>query len=243
MTEGRRWRIGELAASAGLTVRALHHYDAVGLVVPSERSAAGHRRYTRSDMQRLYHVLALRQLGLPLEQVRRALDGDVDLPSIIGRQLRRLDDQLVEQDRLRQRLVTLLSELERTGRPSVDALLAAMEGMTSMEKYYTEEQQEQLAERRRELGDDGMRRAEQDWADLIAEMEQERVAGSDPASPLVRELAGRWQTMIEAFTGGDPGIRASLSRMYEEQGVERASRGAVTPELGAYVTRAMEARG
>lgn len=114
MTEGRRWRIGELATAAGLTVRTLHHFDAVRLVVPSERSATGHRRYTEPDVQRLYRVLALRQLGLPLDQVRRVLDddgdrdGDGDLRMMIGRQLRHLDDQVQEQDRLRRRLTTLL---------------------------------------------------------------------------------------------------------------------------------------
>lgn len=116
-----------------------------------------------------------------------------------------------------------------------------MEGMTNMEKYYTEKQQAQLAERRGQLGEDGMRRAEQDWTDLIAEMEQERAAGTDPGSERVQELVGRWQAMIEAFTGGDPGVRASLQRMDEDQGVERAPRGALSAELSKYVGRAMAA--
>ena len=72
MTDERRWRIGELAAATGLTVRTLHHYDAVGLLAPAERSAAGHRRYTSADVHRLYRVVALRQLGLSLEEIAGA---------------------------------------------------------------------------------------------------------------------------------------------------------------------------
>ncbi|MDQ6873709.1 MAG: TipAS antibiotic-recognition domain-containing protein [Actinomycetota bacterium] len=242
MTGVRRWRIGELAAATGLTVRALHHYDDLGLLVPSERSAAGHRRYTEADVHRLYRVLALRQLGLPLADVRAALDTDCDLPALVGEQLRRLDDHLLAQQRLRQRLVSVLAQLDRTSRPAVTVLLEAMEGMTRMEKYYTDEQQAQLAQRRQELGAEGMRRAEQDWVDLIAAMEQERAAGTDPADPRVQELAGRWQGLIEQFTGGDPGVRASLGRMYAEEGVESASRGAVDSELMEYVGRALAAR-
>lgn len=61
--EDKVWRVGQLAASTGLTVRALHHYDHLGLVRPSARTASGYRLYEEADVARLYQVLALRQLG------------------------------------------------------------------------------------------------------------------------------------------------------------------------------------
>jgi DNA-binding transcriptional MerR regulator len=66
--EERRWKVGELARATGLTVRALHHYDELGLLVPSERTQAGHRLYGEDDVRRLYRVVALRHLGLPLSE-------------------------------------------------------------------------------------------------------------------------------------------------------------------------------
>jgi hypothetical protein len=57
----------------------------------------------------------------------------------------------------------------------------------------------------------------------------------------MQEIARRWRALIAQFTGGDPGIRGSLGRMYREEGVERASRGAVSNELMAYVGRALSA--
>ena len=54
----------------------------------------------------------------------------------------------------------------------------------------------------------------------------------------MQPLADRWRALIEAFTGGDPGIAASLKRMYAEEGPEKASRGAVNPELMEYAGRA-----
>jgi hypothetical protein len=115
--------------------------------------------------------------------------------------------------------------------------------MTMSEQYYTPEQLEQLEARRLALGEDGMAKAQQDWADLIAELDAEREAGTDPADPRVQALAARWQALIEAFTGGDPGIAASLKRMYAEEGPSKASRGALDPALMEYAGRAMAARG
>jgi hypothetical protein len=72
-------------------------------------------------------------------------------------------------------------------------------------------------------------------------MEVERERGTDPAAPEVQRLATRWRELVGAFTGGDPGIRASLTRMYEEEGVEAASRGTVSRELMECVGRAVAA--
>ena len=66
--------IGEVASATGLTVRALRHYDAIALVRPSLRTGAGYRLYGDDDLARLARVVALRQLGLGLEQVAAALD-------------------------------------------------------------------------------------------------------------------------------------------------------------------------
>jgi DNA-binding transcriptional MerR regulator len=73
--EPRYWKVGELAGATGLTVRALHHYDRLGLLVPSQRTHAGHRLYGEADVSRLYHVLALRDLGFSLAEVGELLDG------------------------------------------------------------------------------------------------------------------------------------------------------------------------
>ena len=58
----------------------------------------------------------------------------------------------------------------------------------------------------------------------------------------MQELAGRWQSLIEAFTGGDPGIFTSLQRTYQEQGPEKASRGMVDPGAMSYMQQALEIR-
>jgi DNA-binding transcriptional MerR regulator len=66
--------VGELARLTGVTVRALHHYDEIGLVRPSERTPAGYRLYDDADVLRLHQVLLFRELGLPLDEIASAID-------------------------------------------------------------------------------------------------------------------------------------------------------------------------
>jgi DNA-binding transcriptional MerR regulator len=63
------YTVGELSRLTGVTVRALHHYDEIGLCCPSARSAAGYRLYADGDVLRLQQVLLLRELGMPLSQI------------------------------------------------------------------------------------------------------------------------------------------------------------------------------
>ncbi|WP_328872954.1 MerR family transcriptional regulator [Streptomyces sp. NBC_00287] len=68
------YSVGQVAGFAGVTVRTLHHYDDIGLLVPSERSHAGHRRYSDGDLDRLQQILFYRELGFPLDEVAALLD-------------------------------------------------------------------------------------------------------------------------------------------------------------------------
>jgi hypothetical protein len=111
-----------------------------------------------------------------------------------------------------------------------------------MEQHYTPEQLAELERRADALGPEGMRKAREDWARLLAEVEAERAAGTDPADPRLDPLLERWYAFVEQFTGGDPGIAASLARRYESEGAESASRGMMSSETMAYAARAREMR-
>ncbi|MCW7945485.1 transcriptional regulator [Streptomyces hygroscopicus] len=74
------YSVGQVAGFAGVTVRTLHHYDEIGLLVPGERTYAGHRRYGDADLDRLQQILFYRELGFPLEEVAALLDDPVADP-------------------------------------------------------------------------------------------------------------------------------------------------------------------
>jgi len=81
------YSVGQVAGFAGVTVRTLHHYDEIGLLAPSGRSHAGHRRYSDADLDRLQQILFYRELGFPLDEVAALLDDpDVDPRAHLRRQ-------------------------------------------------------------------------------------------------------------------------------------------------------------
>jgi len=70
----RTYQVKEVAELSGLSVRALHHYDEIGLLTPTGRSAAGYRLYNDDDLLRLQQIVIGRELGLSLEAIRQSLD-------------------------------------------------------------------------------------------------------------------------------------------------------------------------
>ncbi|MGW6061643.1 HEAT repeat domain-containing protein [Streptomyces sp. NPDC055189] len=75
--------IGEVARRSGVSARMLRHYESLGLVRPSGRSASGYREYSGEDIRRIFHIESLRSLGLSLREIGRALDDSGFTPSAL----------------------------------------------------------------------------------------------------------------------------------------------------------------
>lgn len=130
----KRWKVGELARATGLTVRALHHYDEIELVVPVERTSGGHRFYSERDVERLYRVLALRRLGLRLDEIAAVIDDEgTGLLETVRRHLEHVERELEKQQRLHERLQSLLDALERSVEPSAQQFIGTLEAMAVIE--------------------------------------------------------------------------------------------------------------
>lgn len=130
----KRWKVGELAAATGVTVRALHHYDELALLVPCDRTGSGHRLYAEEDVRRLYRILALRRLGFPLYEIASLLDeGGLSLADTVRRHLERVERDLAHQQELRQHLVHILDALDQSLEPSIDEFIDALEVMVMIE--------------------------------------------------------------------------------------------------------------
>ena len=226
------WKIGELARRTGLTVRTLHHYDEIGLLSPAERSDGGHRVYDEAAVQRLYRIVSLRSLGFPLDAIAQALDSErFDPRAAVEDHIARLEAQIAEERQLLQTLRSLRDRLD------ADDFLTAIEELTMRERYYTPDQLEQLEQRRQALGEDAIRDVEREWAEIFAALRVELDQGTDPADPKLRPIGERARELLDMFTGGDPGIQASLKRMYETEGPEKASRGMADPEVFEYLAK------
>lgn len=104
------WTVGRVAELAGVSVRTLHHYDEIGLVRPSARTAAGYRAYSAGDVERLREALAYRRLGFGLREIAE-LVGDSSTDAVAH--LRRLRGLLLERrDRADAMVAAIDRELE-----------------------------------------------------------------------------------------------------------------------------------
>ena len=241
---GRQWKIGDLARATGLTIRTLHHYDELGLITPSTRTEAGHRLYGEADIARLQQVLSLRSLGFALEEIGDCLRQREFSPQrLVQLHLDRLTEQMALQQQLRERLEGLARLLNSGRIVSAEEFLRSIAAMSKVESYYTPEQMEYLRQRREAVGEARIQEVEAEWPRLIQQVKEAVAHGMDPASAPARELARRWNGLVEEFTGGDPGIRESLRQMYEGEPEIATAQGMENmPELVRFIAAASDAR-
>ncbi|MFK3983402.1 MerR family transcriptional regulator [Micromonospora sp. NPDC050397] len=218
---GRRWSVGEVARASGTTVRALHHYDEIGLLRPSERTSSGHRRYTGEDVRRLYRLRALRTLGLSLEEIAVVLaDSGDDLATMRGllaAQLHGLEAHAVRVEQLTQQLRGLLGQIDTASMPDPDQFMTTLEMISVFETSFTDQQREDLARRRAELGSETIETAKTEWSGLVEELLRHVQDGTPVDDPAVRDLVARWDALANLFhadgTAGEP-TRAAAQRMW-----------------------------
>ena len=74
MEDETLWTVAQVARQAGITARALHHYDRIGLLRPGQKTEAGYRLYGRAERERLQEILFLRELDFPLGEIAAILD-------------------------------------------------------------------------------------------------------------------------------------------------------------------------
>ncbi|NEC53006.1 MerR family DNA-binding transcriptional regulator, partial [Actinospica acidiphila] len=106
--------IGEVARRSGVSPRMLRHYESLGLVRPTGRTAAGYRAYTEEDIRRIFHVESLRSLGLSLRDAGRALDDPGFTPSGLVADLARRTRERIARE------TELLTRLQRIGAAEPD---------------------------------------------------------------------------------------------------------------------------
>lgn len=116
--------VGDLSRLTGVTVRALHHYDDIGLVRPSQRSSAGYRLYDDDDVRRLQQVLVFRELGVPLDEIAAAIDAGTR-DAVLRRQREVLASR---RDRLDTLLAAIDAALTKESPMSADDVKSVFDG-------------------------------------------------------------------------------------------------------------------
>lgn len=234
------WKIGDLADHTGLSVRTLHYYEEIGLLSPSYRTTGDHRLYTKEDIAKLQQIISLKQMGMPLETIKMMFEQPTYSPVMtIQMQIQRMGDALQKHQELFEKLKGLQRFLEMKKDISAEEFLSVIALMQKMEDSYTEEEKMEIAERGKKLGDAGMRKAEQEWAELIAAVSDHMNKGTDPKDPAVQALMKKWKSLVTAFSGGNPQIEAKLKKMYQEN-PEATKHFGMDPKLFEYVEKAIQ---
>ena len=228
-------KIGELAKRTGLTVRALHHYDAIGLLSPSARSDAGYRLYNEADIARLHRILALRRFGLALADIGTTLTrADLSLATVVARQIGLLTEQIQQAKALRSRLSQLQGQLADGQEPDLADWLTTLEHMTMYDKYFSQEELTQLPIYTQ--ADD----VEPEWQALVAQVQALMDAGTEPVDPQAQALSMAWMIKVRRDTGDNPILFAKLNAMHEHEPSVQERTG-ISPQMMAFILAASKA--
>jgi MerR family transcriptional regulator, thiopeptide resistance regulator len=237
----RTWRIGEVATATGLTVRALHHYDQIGLVVPSARTAGGHRLYTDADLAVLYQVTALRQLGLSLDQVAILLAGHADVRQVIDQQLAVVDRQIRTATRLREQLLAARDAGPGAGGAGFAEIIKLAGDLTG---YLDAGQIDAMRRRMSELGLVAEHAVGVEIPRLYGEAMREMKSGTPPSDPAVRRIVSRLDELSGLLRGQDSGAGDAVRALWVDRGRQQppGHGGADWGDLVAYLDQARAVR-
>ncbi len=218
-------RIKAFATEAGVSVRTLHLYDRLGLLRPAAVSDSGYRLYGEAELERLEHILALRFVGLRLDQIRELLGGS-DQPLVAALRMQR--EVIARQKQRLEAALTLIGEAEcaLTTGASADRwqiLRTVMEAFKVQNdwkwtrNYYSEAAREKIDERRSSVPAEVVEQGQRDWTALIAEVEAAVSQGIEPSSAQARAVAQRWRGLVASFTQGDGEIRRGLNHLWSDR--------------------------
>jgi DNA-binding transcriptional MerR regulator len=204
---GTQYKIHEFATLAGVSVKALHHYDRLGLLQPA-RTEAGYRMYCERDLETLEQIVALKFLGIPLKQIAAILKRSAQLPDALRLQRRALEEKHALLGRAI-RAIQAAEESLGSGKPADTAILKKIievldmkndmqDGIAVMKKYYSEE----AWERHRRYYEQG---PSPEWRQLYRDTEA--LLGTDPGGAPAQELVERWFELSRRAYTGDPEVQ------------------------------------
>ena len=222
------FRIQEFAKLAGVTVRALHHYDRLELLSPAQRSERGYRLYCHEDLGRLERILVLRYVGLSLREIAAVLNapasrGADTLKVTLARQLSALRERRHGLDRVLRTIEQAQQRAQAPAEPdwllyqSILKEIQMQEATDWTDRYYSPKAVEALRERRAALTLEQKAEIGARWQALFVDIQSALDREVPPDSAEGRAVVARWMSLGDEFTQGDPEIGEGYRRMYDDE--------------------------
>ncbi len=249
-TKPRWYQAKEFAALTGVTVRTLHHYDAVGLLKPSGRTRAGYRLYGERDFARLQQIVTLKFIGFSLQQISEMVNQDAfDLAEMLRLQREILTVKRQHLDKAVEAIAQVEGLLTTQGEPDWQAFTKIIEvinmsnNMDWTKKYYSAEAQQAIEERAKLWTPELQAETTAAWNTLFKDIKQAIADGVDPESDRAQALDKRSCDLIAGFTGGNPAIAEGLNKFYaDEANWEGDFKRPWSDEIDAYLKKVRAAR-
>jgi MerR family transcriptional regulator, thiopeptide resistance regulator len=203
------YRINEFAKMAGVTVRALRHYDRLGLLEPG-RSARGQRLYVEADLERLAQIVALKYVGLPLWQIKQVLERRAPLAELLRVQQELLRDRRAEIDRALDAIDRVTMAGGTSDMPALRRLIEATSvpsDIDVMKRYYSDDAWAKWKSYYESVPAGVL--------ELLTEIEGK--LDLPPGSGEAEALVQRWHACWLGITGGDWAIYRGLMRAWEDR--------------------------
>ena len=223
MAPERTYLVSEVAQITGLSVRALHHYDAIGLLVPKQRTDAGYRVYDQDDLLRLQQILIGREQGLPLEEIRRALDDPrFDRTRALRAQRRDLEARARRTDAMIRAIDAALAIVDQEPGGSMD-MKQLFDGFDpsayeaeAEERWGDTDAYRASAKRTKSYGPDDWRQIKEEQEAIYAGAAAAHQAGHAPESPEAMAVAERHRQSIDRwFYPCSTDMHTNLADMWE----------------------------
>ncbi|MGW0845516.1 MerR family transcriptional regulator [Streptomyces sp. NPDC002787] len=215
--------VGQVSTRLGVTVRALHHWDDIGLARPSLRTAAGYRLYTTGDLERLHRIVVYREIGLGLDRIAAILDDSTaDVPGALRAQRTQVAERIDRLQRLNAGLDRMIDAHER-GLLLTDEQQAAIFGpqwnpdwpAQARQRYGDTPQWQQYAERSASRGPEEWQAVAEKVADLDRALRDAMDTGVAPGSPEASQLVERHREVFASYFPLTRQMQVCIGRMYE----------------------------
>jgi DNA-binding transcriptional MerR regulator len=242
------YRAKEFARLAGVTVRALHHYDRLGLLKPRQRTSSGYRLYGERDLGRLEQIVVLKFLGMSLKQIRNLIEKESNLREVLRRQQIVLAEKRRQLDKAIEAISKAQQSFHAKGEPDwklLQFIVQEIEMQNNMDwtkRYYSPEANAKVEERKKLWSPELQEKVTQQWSELFADIEAS--LQEDPAGPKAQALAMRWKKLVEGFTGGDPEIQQGLNSMWGDTAnwpAQPKRDYSIKPKIQEFILKAMKA--
>ena len=208
------YRMREFAERAGVTVKALRHYDRLGLLQP-RRSSSGYRLYSESDLERLERIAALKFLGVPLKQIKAVLDrSGITLPQALRMQRavlegkRRMLGRAIRAIQDAEQALASDSAAEAAAWKRIIEVITMRNDTETMKQYYSEEA---WLKRKRHYE----QWPSADLEDLFRAISA--ALGEDPAGERAQALKVRWRQVLNDTVTGDPEVQAGALAAWNDR--------------------------